>query len=607
MADSPQVTGGQSTRRPVRLVLLLVGFLALTIGMVFARAEPASGYEVSIYAATPTGYWIGLAVAYGAVAAVIVGSYRNRLGAVALFLGGIATLSFVSLPLIRGYRYHGLADALTHLGWVDGMYAGDLAFNDLLYPASHSSIAGFARLAGISTEHASLLYITLLAGLFLLFVPLSAYAVTRHRRVLVIGAFAGFLLLPITNVETMLHYHTYTLTVFFLPAFVFSLVRYLTSDGGRRLGVVTLNRWSAMVAILGLGLLLLHPQVMANVLVLLAAIALLQIGYRLLPRDRLAPIQPVYAFAGVFGIAWFLWLQTASPEVFGVAERVIDSVIGVFIGEAAPGETVTGQAESLATVGGNVVELFMKLFFIPALVGLLAAYAAICVVFKRPIRPDVDTERVVLAFTVAGIVFTPFLLLHYAGAMSHLFFRHLGFVFALASIFGAVGLHLALASSWVPQWPSITRPAVMIVVLVVLVASLLVVFPSPYIYNQNHHVTDQAMTGYQAAFDYADSDVPFADIRSSTSRFESAIVPMATVPSVPSFVSGEAFHQPTDDREAPFYLAISQVDIDREVIAYAGLRFADADFDALAAHPQVDTLIDGGEFWLYRVTPPQPG
>jgi len=96
---------------------LTLGFLALTAALVSARTNPAVGYEVSVYRATPVAVWAGLGVAF--VVSLVVSLFeRSRLRWVGLALGGTAALTVFALPLIRGYYYYGANDAMTHLGWV---------------------------------------------------------------------------------------------------------------------------------------------------------------------------------------------------------------------------------------------------------------------------------------------------------------------------------------------------------------------------------------------------------------------------------------------------------------------------------------------------------
>src|SRR6056297_2167584 len=92
-------------RRSLEKVALVVGFLAIAVAIVTAYRSPATGYEQSIYRATPTTYWIGTGVAalLGIVVAVTA-THRRRDAAHLLVV--LAVLSAIALPAIRGYYFY---------------------------------------------------------------------------------------------------------------------------------------------------------------------------------------------------------------------------------------------------------------------------------------------------------------------------------------------------------------------------------------------------------------------------------------------------------------------------------------------------------------------
>lgn len=584
----------------VRLGALLLGFLALTVAILAAWSRPATGYELSIYTSTPGLYWAGIGLAFTAAAAVTIVDHRDWLAGAGLLLGGLSSISFLGLPVLRGYRYHGLADALTHYGWIDGLRTGAMDGFDLLYPASHSMSGLIAEFGGITTEHAIMLYITLLGGIFLLFVPLSVVAIIDHPRAFAIGAFSGFLILPITNIEFKLHFHAYTVAVFFLPVIIYFTVRYLTSGPRRRPLIRATNGWAVALVVGGSGLLLLHPQVMLNILLLLGGISAVNLWYRHRPTHPLGSLQPIYGVWIVFVVVWTAWIM-GHPGTIGVGERVIDAVVAMLTGDAGAGETVDTQADSVARAGGTLVELFAKIFLIPLVYCLVAVYAGLSGVRGTIRSPGSYTDPVMTSFATGGVVLVPFFAMHYAGDMSHLFFRHVGFTLSFAVIFGAVGVHL-LADRFSISWSRGLASSTLVVIVVVLMSlSLLAVYPSPYVYNQNHHATDQDMEGYHTAFAHVDDSIAFTGIRSSMDRYQSALAPELPNPGAARVVDGAQLVAPGDDRDGPYYLSISQVDLERELTAYNEVRMERADFATFAGHTSVNQVIDGNEFALYLV------
>lgn len=583
-----------------RQFALTIGFLALTAGIVAAWRTPATGYELSIYTATPVTYWVGIGVAFTVAAAVTVVDPRAWTGRLAVLLGGLSAMSVLSLPLLRGYRFHGLADALTHLGWAEGLRTGEIDGFELLYPATHTASAMLGELAGISTEHAMLVYISLIGGIFFIFVPLSATAVLDHPRVFAIAAFSGFLILPITNVSFFLHPHTFAITSLFTPALIHFLARYLTSNGRGRSALRAYNGWAGGVLILGLGMILLHPQTTLNVILLLGGIAGAILLFRQHPTQPIGRLQPIHGIWLILVIGWIGWISQF-PDTVGVAERVIEAVQSTIGGEAAPGETVDSQAASLLVVGGSVMEVFTKIFLLPLVMCLLAVYAGLRAFYGGLQSFGHHTGSVVKSFTIGGLILIPFFLMHYAGDMSHLFFRHVGFVIVLASIFGAIGIHLLgdrLAISW--GLPMVST-GVVICFVVILVFSLLVVYPSPYIYNQNHHATSQEMSGYTTTFDTVDESIPLAGIRAMAGRYHSAVNPESVNMSIDSVNAGGQLADPSLDRSGPYYLAIGQVDREREIDAYRELRISASDFAAFEADTRVNQVVSSNEFALFLV------
>ncbi|MFC6990554.1 hypothetical protein ACFQH3_01365 [Haladaptatus sp. GCM10025707] len=105
-----------------------MGFVALYLAIVSAYQSPATAYEVSIYAATPDGFWagIGIAVVCGLLVAWFV-TPTNRIRTLAILLVASAIVAVAALPIIRGYFFVGAGDSLTHLGWMRDIESGALS------------------------------------------------------------------------------------------------------------------------------------------------------------------------------------------------------------------------------------------------------------------------------------------------------------------------------------------------------------------------------------------------------------------------------------------------------------------------------------------------
>src|SRR6056297_3335455 len=101
-----------------------VGFVAIGIGILVARGDPATGFEMSIYGETPVLFWVCVCAALLGSVLVVFANPNRQLLATAAVLAGTAMTAIVSTPIIRGYHYVGRADSLSHLGTAIDLNAG---------------------------------------------------------------------------------------------------------------------------------------------------------------------------------------------------------------------------------------------------------------------------------------------------------------------------------------------------------------------------------------------------------------------------------------------------------------------------------------------------
>src|SRR6056297_2011101 len=215
------------THRLSKLVLAacLVAFAA---GVWAAHRAPASGYELSIYAATPDATWVGIgaALVVGGVVA-LTAPRQSRLHDAGLVAVGVAGLSVFALPILRGYEHYGAGDSLTHLGWASELADGSLSVTELLYPGVHTTSVFVAETAGVDLRLA-VLYVVLVAFplVYLLFVPLTVQALGGRRRALAAGLLAAVLFVPINNVSVHPVAHPTSQAIMLVAFVVYLLLAY---------------------------------------------------------------------------------------------------------------------------------------------------------------------------------------------------------------------------------------------------------------------------------------------------------------------------------------------------------------------------------------------
>lgn len=583
--------------------VLTVGFAALAVAVMAADADPATAYELSIYAATPTVFWIGVGVAAGV--GLVVGLLPGDLGlsrAVAVVLAGGAGFATVALPVIRGYHYLGAGDSLSHLGWIHELQAGLLSPVDLLYPGVHSIAIAIAAVTGVPVREATLYAVLAFVLAFLLFVPLVVAQLSDRPRATAIGAFAGLLLLPILNIDVYLMAHPTTQAILLVPLVLYLVFRYVTtaSDGE---GVRSIAPAGPLLALASTAVLLVHPQQAVAVLLVFGTVVGLQFLARRLPGDSpIARHRTMYAQTAFLALLFALW----APR----HERVFDTsgaLLSNLLTRAPSTSDVAQRSASLTQIGSSVEELFLKLFAANAVFWVLASLVGVAAALAVLRGRDPD-RRALATYLAAGAVpvlglFAVFL----AASLSTQYFRFLGFATVLATILGAYALAEGVPplSRWLGR-PSAVTVAVLFLVLAPVAA--LTFFPSPFIYQGSAHVSEQTYRGYTTAFETAEPDVPFVGIRSGPERYVHAIYGTEWAEREEPVARGGGVNRSAfnEGRLPGFYgtdryLSVPDSARRVETEVYRGFRYSRDGFRALQTTPGVDRVISTGDYRLYRI------
>lgn len=598
--------GGQSVWRDRLTKLgLTAGFAALAGGVLAAHATPARGYELSIYTATPDGFWLGAAVALAvAITVVSTTAVDDRLRSLALVLGGMAILTVVALPLVRGYYFYGGGDSLTHLGWVKDISNGTLNPWNFRYPGIHLLAVLGSEITGVPLRRALMFVLPVFATVYFLFVPLTVREIVGDGNwALALGAFSAFLLLPFNNISTHLNPHPITQAILFSPLLFYVAFRYVDPPPSDRSGADTrfpITAFGVLFATVSTTLVFYHPQQAVSMVALLVACCLVQLVYRSTwPDHPLGTHRPLYGqtvFLTVVTTAWAYTLP-AARQVVAARTRQLWQFL-THPGETPVGQAVASRGESVSEIA-SLPELFVKLYFVDAYYVVLAvALVATALLTDRFNRSYEVKSRYLAAGTVpvAGFFVLFFLGRNFSGD----YFRYSGFLMVIATVLGAVGI---------VYWFRVEKPAALQAasgagLAVLLCLSVLVIFSSPYIYLPSDHVTNAGMEGHETAFDHQASGVEFVGIRSGPWRYSHAVDGTATgeehsrYTGVPGDVLSRGLVGHFDrDR----YLIVTRKDRRRELGAYRGLRYSRESFGAVRNRPGVHRVQSNGGFVLYHV------
>ncbi|PSQ22063.1 hypothetical protein BRD01_10415 [Halobacteriales archaeon QS_8_65_32] len=587
-----------------RTVALVVGYVALAGATVSAYAAPTTGFEVSVYEGTPLSVWLLLGVAL--TVALLVACYApgTRLGFAGLVLGGGAVGLVTALPLVRGYYFYGAGDGLTHLGWVSDISSGVLNPFALFYPGLHTVTVFVSRLAGVPATRALLLVVCAIALSFFLFVPLCVRAITGRPGAATVGAFVAFCLLPLNHIAT--HYmepHPITQAILLSPLALYLLVQYVLCEDS--LFDRLLTKTGVLLALASVSVVLYHPQQAANLFILFVTVSGVQAGCRLLRcGGEIRAHRPLYgqtAWLGVVFVGWAAGRETFVAAFSGVARELAGYLLA---GSTAAATVVSQRGSSLSAIGASTAELFAKLLLVPSVFAALAAFVMLTSLLGRTETTEPETTALCRYVTAGLIVLVPYSLAFFVGSVSKLFFRNLGFVMVLVAILGAIALFRLAGLLAERSLPAVGYPATTLLLGAALVFSMVVVFPSPYVYMASGHVTDDRAGGYETLFAHQAADTATYGVRTGPWRYRHAIAGVtgtATSRYAERAIRGENLSRARALASADRYFVLSRPDVARETGVYEGLRYSESQLESLEREPGIHLVQANGAVTVYRI------
>lgn len=613
MAHRHRGRRGRQQRHWRRLgkLLLTLGFLALTVGLVAAWFEPAAGYELDIYGATPTLFWIGFGVALLLSLLLAMASRVATVKWTALYLGGLAMVGLVSLPIIRGYVFYGLADSLTHLGWAGEIQTAVKSPFEFIYPGSHLTAVVFQSTTGKSLPWAMMLVVVATLVVFFLFTPLAIRSMVPTPAAVVVGTFSAFMLLPLNNVATHNMYHPFSMTVLLVPLMLYLVFRHVGRAADDDALPSSMAATSLVMPIVGIAMLFYHPQATLDMLIVLATAVGVQVLIgRLWPNSRLAGHRVLYGQVVLLSIVFVVWIFQFW-QTWAMAEGVLESFMATIDGSAIVGENVQETGEEGEGLGISLYELYAKLFVVSSVYVLVAIGLVLAKVLKL-LEAEPDRDIAIAYFAASGATLTPFFMLHFIGDISGYFFRHLGFGMALVTVLA--GAALALLVGWskgVGNLGKSVRPVIAVVLVVCLVLSVAVAYPSPFVYKRGHGLSGQVASGYQTSLGYdkaaGDNATRWADVNGGVERYDDAMYYDDSV-GYSGTVSPENltrlvdhFGSDSGDQSEDYKVPISAVSVQHSTEIRKGVGYEPSHFQSLERQEGVHRVQSNEEFRLYYV------
>ncbi len=618
---------GQSTtvENTVRTVYNVVGWklttaigcLGITLAAISAATAPATGYELSIYAATPIPFWIGIAITLGAGVLGTIGLSRHRFRMVAGALTASGILLVYLLPFVRDYYFFGQADALQHLGWtVDLLHGRGLAINP--YPGMHLLAVITSYTTGLPARRTLLLAVPVLYALFLIvLVPLTRMFAAGHRtRVAELALLSGCLGIPLISVRLPnLQPIPTTTGLFFAPFVIWVSMRAMRRDTG--FAIVALTAAIALIFY--------HPQQAFVTAAVLLTFVVFETVYQWIggsSRRQYTDQSVLVIISLVAGIALYQWMS--SRPLF---EGALTSLVVGLLSNIGIADTVT-PGGSLQAVGGSFVGILVKAFLVSVLYGILAVIAGV-IDLRRMIRvrfsSDTDTDstkRVLHSLPIPPFLaaLSPVLFLFglytVAGDIPQAL-RYAAFIFLFATPIGAI--QLARTAERIPSART-AKVALAVFFIIGMAFTVPTTFRSPYLYQPTPQVTEGQMTGYEWVITHRDSATPIAAVDTDVGRHYRALLgfsavrdrlyprdtsPLAALNNTrgnPALAPAHFNNRQLDETiPEPIYLVLTAWSRQQHTRLYDGLVFSSRDFGYLQRSLNITQVYSNGDTNIYII------
>jgi hypothetical protein len=270
---------------------------------------------------------------------------------------------------------------------------------------------------------------------------------------------------------------------------------------------------------------------------------------------------------------------------------------------AATTAAAADRSVALASVGGSFEGLFLKLFLGSLVFCLIAGPVMLASVlgWLDHLFPEENALNKYLS-----VAFLPLLVgtaIVFIGPFDDHYLRFIGFLMAIVTLVGASALVQVLPNLTTRISGSGYRVATVGLLLLLLPVATMGLHPSPWMFQDTPQVTEQEVTGYEAAFEHSASGIPFSGIRGGSERYADAIygpdvaAAQTTIDDgIPYSVFGNNLTSYYEDGR---YVPVRTADYEREVGIYKGFRYSERGFEELESTPRVNRVQSTDEFQLY--------
>jgi hypothetical protein len=593
-------------------------FFLLSVALIITWNSPATGYESSIYRSTPLILWVSL------IASVIVGVTlvvvsiakneleQNSLWKIGLLLVFLCYTICLALFIIRGYHMWWMTgDPASHIGWIKETINAGHAPTSIIYPITHiylSEIVFFTGLDLVVLHKIVPFIFGLLCALFMYVLAKALFA--NYGCALLVGVisccltFGWYLSLTPNALSNMVIPFALFLIVRFLQKRVWTWAVPLSA-------IIILYPVFHVLPAIALGLMLLTlwiPVKLAETIQNLRERRTYILKYN---REDLRLVVPFLLL-----LSWFIfWIS--SFWIFGYTIKDIYDTVALEEKETK-GAAFLDKISYAQNYGYSVVEQALKVYGVQAILVLLSLLALLLLWREFTARGQ---NKPLLS------LYGPFFAILFMMGILFIFnlrfgpFRFMIYISMLGTLFAAYLLSHFLVdrkpkNNSLLQGTAFKVSCVTAVITLLFLASMLILYPSPYNLGTSYHTTQSEVMGMTFFYDHRDVTVPVTGITIAPGRFSHAFLTPGerSIQSLPMYLEDKVvpWHFGYDKHHTLSTLYTNEMDMiitQKDKLQYvdlfpdmAELRFTERDFERLDYDPGISFLYSNGGFDLQKVT-----
>ena len=487
-------------------IITIICLILLSFGLIFAWNKPATGYEASIFTATPVFFWVAILINLVCGVSIVVWQIykgrhlKNRYWALGWLLIIGVYLLIVSLPVIRGYLQWGLSDQLTHKALTDYILNTGKFQASNFYPVSHILLSEAVLIFKIP-DAVLMKYIPLLFDiLYLVFMYVLAKSLISSKGALLLIFIGATTLTFLSNPG----FAPNSLANAYLPFAIFLLVKSTPSG--------TLS-WKIPFLIVLFLMPIIHPVPSIELFIIMISATLPQLILDAVKKRSLTVTKSVFSFRlamSLFLLVWSVYWFSSYSGILNEAVSNIKALIsGLGISHLAQ---LNQQIQYAQEFGYSAIQQFFTNYGV-AFLYLLIALASIFVLLKKINElersnlfslygPVILSGIIMLLLFGLNLAFSPTRIIIYIELLCVII---LGF-----GLFKFLGISLFKVG--IPKINALITLPVIIIFVIGFIGGTLQTYPSAYTLSPNDQLTRTLVDGADWFFQSKNPAIPNSGI-----------------------------------------------------------------------------------------------